>query len=112
MCIRDSYSVCKNITDAPLNVQKRDKKEVEETANRLLEKMGIANKKDAYPCELSGGCLLYTSFSDADFCGVGIILGNIARFTTGNLLLVVCVILFLIPIIYNFIAKKPAAKAE
>ena len=34
---------------------KRDKKEVEETANRLLEKMGIANKKDAYPCELSGG---------------------------------------------------------
>ena len=49
------YSVWKNITDAPLNVQKRDKKEVEETANRLLEKMGIANKKDAYPCELSGG---------------------------------------------------------
>ena len=48
------YSVWKNITDAPLNVQKRDKKEVE-TANRLLEKMGIANKKDAYPCELSGG---------------------------------------------------------
>lgn len=35
--------------------KKRDKKEVEETANRLLEKMGIANKKDAYPCELSGG---------------------------------------------------------
>lgn len=49
------YSVWKNITDAPLNVQKRDKMEVEETANRLLEKMGIANKKDAYPCELSGG---------------------------------------------------------
>lgn len=49
------YSVWKNITDAPLNVQKRDKKEVEETDNRLLEKMGIANKKDAYPCELSGG---------------------------------------------------------
>ena len=24
-------------------------------SNRLLEKMGIANKKDAYPCELSGG---------------------------------------------------------
>lgn len=49
------YSVWKNITDAPLNVQKRDKSEVEETAYRLLEKMGIADKKDAYPCQLSGG---------------------------------------------------------
>ena len=36
-------------------LQKEDKKESEETANRHLEKMGIANKKDAYPCELSGG---------------------------------------------------------
>jgi polar amino acid transport system ATP-binding protein len=49
------YSVWKNITDAPLNVQKRDKNEVEETAMELLEKMGIADKKDAYPCQLSGG---------------------------------------------------------
>ncbi|MFQ9516517.1 MAG: amino acid ABC transporter ATP-binding protein [Eubacterium sp.] len=49
------YSVWKNITDAPLNIQKREKKEVEETACRLLEKMGIADKKDAYPCQLSGG---------------------------------------------------------
>jgi len=49
------YSVWKNVTDAPINVQKRDKKEVEEQAMKLLEKMGIADKKDAYPCQLSGG---------------------------------------------------------
>ena len=49
------YSVWKNITDAPLRVQKRDRDEVEETATRLLHKMGIWDKKDAYPCQLSGG---------------------------------------------------------
>lgn len=49
------YSVWKNVTDAPLNVQKRDKAEVEKQAMQLLEKMGIADKKDAYPCQLSGG---------------------------------------------------------
>lgn len=49
------YSVWKNITDAPLNIQKRDKEDVEKQAMQLLEKMGIADKKDAYPCQLSGG---------------------------------------------------------
>lgn len=49
------YSVWENITDAPIKVQKRDKAEVEKTANELLEKMGIADKKTAYPCQLSGG---------------------------------------------------------
>lgn len=49
------YSVWKNITDAPLNVQKRDKAEVEAEAEELLRKMGILDKKDAYPCQLSGG---------------------------------------------------------
>lgn len=49
------YSVWQNVTDAPLKVQKRDKAEVEKEANELLEKMGIADKKDAYPCQLSGG---------------------------------------------------------
>lgn len=49
------YSVWKNVTDAPIHVQKREKKEVEKQAMMLLEKMGIADKKDAYPCQLSGG---------------------------------------------------------
>lgn len=49
------HSVMKNITNAPIRVQKRDKKEVLEHANSLLKKMGLEDKKDAYPCELSGG---------------------------------------------------------
>ena len=49
------YSVCKNVIDAPIHVQKRDRAEVEKTAMELLEKMGIADKKDSYPCQLSGG---------------------------------------------------------
>lgn len=49
------HSVMKNITNAPMRVQKRDKKEVFEHARDLLKKMGLEDKEDAYPCELSGG---------------------------------------------------------
>ncbi len=49
------YTVWKNVTDAPLRVQKRDIKEVEETTTALLKKMGIYDKKDVCPCNLSGG---------------------------------------------------------
>ena len=49
------YSVMKNVTDAPVHVQKRDKKEVYEEAVSLLEKVGLADKADSYPCQLSGG---------------------------------------------------------
>lgn len=45
-----------------------------------------------------------TTFSDADMCAMGLVLGNIARFVQGNLLLVICVVFFLLPIIYNFAA--------
>lgn len=41
--------------DAPVAVQKRDKEEVRKVAMELLEKMGLADKADAYPCQLSGG---------------------------------------------------------
>ena len=49
------YNVLKNVTDAPISVQKRDPKEVKESAMRLLEAMGLADKASAYPCQLSGG---------------------------------------------------------
>lgn len=49
------YSVIKNITDAPIHVQKRNKEEVYKEARKLLAKMGLSDKEDAYPCQLSGG---------------------------------------------------------
>lgn len=49
------HTVLKNITNAPLKVQKRDKAEVLKSARELLKKMGLEDKEDAYPHELSGG---------------------------------------------------------
>jgi len=49
------HTVLKNITNAPIKVQKRDKDEVLKSARELLKKMGLEDKEDAYPHELSGG---------------------------------------------------------
>ena len=49
------FSVIKNITDAPIKVQKRKKEEVFAKANELLLKMGLEGRGDAYPYQLSGG---------------------------------------------------------
>ena len=49
------FSVLKNITDAPIHVQKRNKDEVYKEARELLAKMGLSDKEDAYPYQLSGG---------------------------------------------------------
>lgn len=49
------HNVLKNITNAPIKVQKRDKNEVLKTSRDLLKKMGLEDKEDAYPHELSGG---------------------------------------------------------
>ncbi len=49
------YSVLKNITAAPMLVQKRNRKEAEEQAMQLLDQMGLADRADAYPYQLSGG---------------------------------------------------------
>lgn len=49
------YSVMKNITDAPIHVQKREKAEVYQEAEQLLAKMGLSDRANYYPCQLSGG---------------------------------------------------------
>ena len=49
------FSVIRNIIDAPISVQKRDKNEVYRTGKELLKKMGLEDKENAYPCQLSGG---------------------------------------------------------
>ena len=49
------YSVLKNITEAPILVQKRKKDEVYAEAEELLKQMGLADRADAYPYQLSGG---------------------------------------------------------
>jgi len=49
------YTVMKNITDAPIHIDKISKKEADERAMALLKKLGLEDKKDAYPYQLSGG---------------------------------------------------------
>ena len=49
------YSVLKNVMEAPVLVQKRNREEVKAEAMELLRKMGLEDKADAYPYQLSGG---------------------------------------------------------
>jgi len=49
------YTVLENVTDAPINVKKRNKNEAIAKARELLAKMGLEDKENAYPCQLSGG---------------------------------------------------------
>ena len=49
------FSILKNLIDAPINVLHRTREEAELTAIELLDKMGIADKGNAYPYQLSGG---------------------------------------------------------
>lgn len=48
-------SALENITMAPIYVRKTPKNEAVQEALRLLEKVGLAEKANAYPEELSGG---------------------------------------------------------
>ncbi len=49
------YTVLRNLMEAPVVVQKRDKEEVRAEAMELLRKMGLQDRGDAYPYQLSGG---------------------------------------------------------
>ncbi len=48
-------TILQNLILAPVKVQKRDKSEVTEEALKLLERVGLSEKKDQYPRQLSGG---------------------------------------------------------
>ena len=49
------FSVLRNVMDAPVCVQRRDRAEAETEARALLAKMGLAGNEDKVPCQLSGG---------------------------------------------------------
>jgi len=50
-----NMTVMRNVTIAPVKIKRRPSKEANEAASRLLEKVGMSDKHDAYPNELSGG---------------------------------------------------------
>ncbi len=48
------YSVLKNVSEAPI-LHGEDREEVRERSLKLLKKLGLAGKENAYPYQLSGG---------------------------------------------------------
>ncbi len=48
-------TVLENLLLAPMKVQKRKRAEAEQEAMALLERVGLANRRDDYPRQLSGG---------------------------------------------------------
>lgn len=50
-----NMTVLENLTLAPIQVMKKSKEEAEKTACQYLERVGLLEKKDAYPNKLSGG---------------------------------------------------------
>lgn len=48
-------NILDNITLAPVKVQKRPKREVEQEAEKLLKRVGLWEKRKSFPRELSGG---------------------------------------------------------
>ncbi|CUX44670.1 amino acid ABC transporter ATP-binding protein [Clostridium sp. C105KSO13] len=50
-----NMTALENVMEAPIRVQKKNKKEAEKAALKLLEKVGMLERKDFYPSKLSGG---------------------------------------------------------
>ena len=50
-----NMNVLKNLTIAPTKLLGKSKEEAEKTALELLERVGLADRADAYPSQLSGG---------------------------------------------------------
>jgi arginine/ornithine transport system ATP-binding protein len=48
-------SVTQNITEAPIHVLGQSRQQAEERAHQLLQRVGLAHRRDAYPAQLSGG---------------------------------------------------------
>jgi polar amino acid transport system ATP-binding protein len=48
-------TVLDNVVEAPVSALKRPRREAAESARRLLDRVGLADKADAYPGQLSGG---------------------------------------------------------
>ena len=49
------YTVFENVTLAPTLLKTASNKEIEQKGLSLIDKVGLSDKKDAYPCQLSGG---------------------------------------------------------
>lgn len=49
------YNVLRNVTEAPVHVMKVPKEEAEKEAMSLLKRLGLGDKANAYPYQLSGG---------------------------------------------------------
>src|SRR3546814_21187064 len=50
-----SSDLLQNIIEGPVTVQKRRRAEAVTQALALLDRVGLADKRDAYPAQLSGG---------------------------------------------------------
>ena len=59
-------TVLENCTLAPIRLRGLSRADAEKEAMALLDRVGLAHKASAFPINLSGGCLLYTSPSPRD----------------------------------------------
>src|SRR5699024_10806008 len=50
-----NMTVRRNMTVAPVQLHKKPKQEAEDMARKLLQRVGLADRADAYPSQLSGG---------------------------------------------------------